>query len=543
MAISVRITGTGAFAGSEANIGEYNVSEESTPIVASDTSGAVGGFSFSAVDDPSRLGSMLLYNSAVSLTDGSRGETQGVIDDITSRDGIASVSVVSRLGSLVVDKTALLVNSNFDTAIRYYLSLGGIVDDVAVDSTLVDIPILAPGWTGDLWTKIKELCVYVGAEIALVKGDVVIRPVRGRRALEVNNVNTSWKVTRASLAREVEVFYYDSEYISDGLVYPYGGWTPDVPIYSVDAGETLTVNIPIDVSLSDLEAPVVQDSVTRTYEASSVYCVAGNDGFAIPAAMWTDYGGTLTATIGEDGQSIDLTVYGPTGIISRYAPYRIAMSSGPGDYYSSLRLVGTGVGYNKQSIIVPTGADPEQISRDVGVSVDFPFVRDVNEAYDLALDLTAKWASPERTIQLEKTDVRQPGETDNNFDFATFADFDATYAGQTFGEFDMDWIGATFADFDAYWYSLVQDDFDFQVFGNAGGARIQYRRAMYRIRTASIGQSNVSITAESDTTFEDFDGAAEDMTFEDFDELYAGLTFEDFSLIPMAQVGAEYDRY
>lgn len=542
MAVEVEILGTGTFAGAASNVGGYTVSEDSTPVVASDTSGAVGEVQFTAVDDSARLGTMLLYNTPVLLKDGDRGQITGVVNDLSGRDGSLTVSGRSRLGTLVADKAATYVNGTFDQAIRYYLSLGGVLDDVAVDASLASIPVIAPGWSGDLWTRIKELCVFAGAEITVIRDNVVVRPVRGRDALEINNIDMGWSVSKSDLAREVEVFYYNSKYLDDALVYPYGGWTPEVTVYSVDAGEVEKINLPVDVTLSEIVPPVAVDFVDRMHSSTSVYSVSGNDGFRIPASMWAAYGGKLTAKIGEDGHSIDIEITGATGVIEKYAPYRIAVSAGPSDYYSSLRIVGTGVGFDRQSIRVPTGADPSQISRDTGVSVDFPFVSTVRQAYDIALDVTAAWSSPERKISVTKADINRPGETSEQYDYATFEDFDALHAGDTFAQFDVDWAGDKFSDFDQYWYEKVQDDFDFQVFGNAAGSRIQFRRNKYRIRQATITESQVRYNAEVDTTFGDFDASATGMTFAQFDTMYSGLTFEEFGLIPLANVLPEYDR-
>lgn len=545
MAVEVEITGNGRYAGARSAIESYTVVEESTPVEASDSSGATGQISFNAVEDPTRLGSVLLLNDDVKLTDGDRGETTGKINSLNSNDGVLSITADSRLGRLVIDATAAPQSGTFGSVLTYYLSLGGITTGIAIDASLTNKPVVIQGWTGDLWTKIKELCVYAGAEISLVKGNVVARPVRGRRALEINNSTENWSVSNIDLAQTVEIFYYDSQLKTDQLVYPKDGWNEDVTVYTVDANQTLEVNIPVDVSITSLVQPSVQLNVSRYYDATSVYSVAGNDGLPIVPAQWIADGGKLNVAIGEDGKSIDLTVTGAGGGTSRYAPYRIAMSAGPSDYYSSLRIVGTGVHFAQKSVTMLTGADAAQTSRKVGVSVDNMHVRTLSDALNLGMDVAGKWAAPQRTISISKADITRPGESSEDLDFATFGEFDAyaaTNGYTTFAQFDAAWAGETFEDFDDYWYSLVEDSFDYQVFGNANGARVQWRRNMYRIRSATITDSSVQYTAEVDTTFSDFDASATGMTFADFDAMYAGLTFSDFALIPLANVKPEYDR-
>lgn len=545
MAIEVEVIGNGTYAGAKSNIGEYSVSEESTPVEASDSSGGTGQITFTAIDDPSRFGSILLLNDTIKLIDGDRGDTEGKINALTSNDRILNVTADSRLGRLVIDTTAEPVHGTFNTAILYYLSLGGITDNIAVDASLTAIPVLAQGWTGDLWTKIKELCVIAGAEITLIKGNVVVRPMRENRALEVNNVSESWSVQNIDLAKSVEILYYDSEWKTGSLIYPKGGWNEDVTIYSVDAGQTVEVNIPVDVSIESLQQPSLQTFVARDHTSSSVYSVSGNDGLPIQPAQWEAEGGSLSVAIGEDGKSIDLTIRGASGAAARYAPFRIAVSSGPGDYYSSLRIVGTGLHFNQQSLVVPTSVDDASTSRDVGVTVDNIFVKDYKAALDASIDVTARWSAPQRTLNISKASINQPNDTGQNFDYATFEEFDDYAAANgivTFANFDTAWSGQKFSDFDEYWYEQVANEFRFQVFGNANGARVQFRRAMYRIRSINVTPIGVDYTAEADTTFADFDVSASGKTFAQFDASFAGLTFNDFALIPLMEVRSEYDR-
>lgn len=551
MAVEVEIIGNGHYAGSKSNVTDYTVNEESTPVQASDTSGGVGQITFTAVDDPSRFGSVLLLNDDVKLTDGDRGEVTGRINSLSGNNGSVSVTADSLLGRLVVDRTAVGKSGALASVLQYYIeTLGGIPwSNVAVDSSLVSVPVKTLGWSGNLWTKIKELLVTVGAEISLVRGVVTIRTLRTRRALEINNASESWAVGNTDMARRVEVYYYNTARIVDGLIYPAGGWNEDVTVYTIDAGQTTTVNIPIDVWLDDvpLGQPTCVMSVSKEYSATSVYAIAGNDGLPIVPAQWAADGGSVTVARGADGKSIDVTVRGASGATAKYAPYRIAMSAGDSNYYSSLRLVGSGIGFKQESIVLPTAVSDADSPRDVGVTVDNIAVATRDQALDLAINVAAAWAAPKRTITISKADINRPGSSDPDYDYATFGEFD-TYAATngitTFTQFNTAWSGKTFKQFDDYWYNLVKNDFSFQVFGNVAGARVQWRRAMYRIRSDSVTATGVEYTAEADTIISDFDESASQtaMTFSSFDASYAGLSFNDFALIPLPNVRPEYDR-
>lgn len=539
MAVEVTITGNGVYAGSKSNISNYSVTEESTPVEASDSSGGTGQITFSVVEDAARLGSMLLLNDEITLTDGSRGLTKGTVNSLTSNDSIVSLTADSLLGRLVIDTQAGPVNGTFADAITYYLSLAGITDNISISSGLSSTPVVAQGWKGDLWTKVKELCVIFGAEISLVRDSVVLRPIRQIRALELNNGTESWAISNTDLAKNVNINYYDSTYIASGLVYPKGGWNEDVTVYTVDAGQTLKVSIPVDVSITSLNQPVCVSSVAKNYTATSVYAVAGNDGLPITPAQWNGTGGRLSVAIGKDGKSIDLTIKGATGSTAAYAPYRIAVSAGPSDYYSSLRIVGSGVHYEQKTLTVPTGAGDELTSRDIGVTVDNIFVNTYEDALNTASNVTGRWSSPIREITITKADINKPGETKQNYAAATFSEFDDYASGvgiTTFSLFDTIWFGETFAEFDQFWYDQVENEFDFQVFGNANGARVRWRNAMYRIRNVSITPDSVTYTAQADTTFDDFDEYAGTITFNDFDAEFSGMTFSDFAIIPLLNV-------
>lgn len=506
MSVEVAVTGNGRYAGSRSSVGDYTVLEESTAIEASDSSGGTGQISFSAIDDPSRTGSMLLLNDTVELTDGARGMTQGKINDIQGVNGAVAITADSRLGRLVIDATSPGVNGTFGDAVFQYLALGGITDNIAIDSTLSTIPVVIPGWTGDLWRKINDLMVAYGAEIALVRAQVVVRKVRTRKALEINNISPTWRALNSEVAQNVEVAYYNTQYCTNALVYPQGGWNDSVTVYTVEAGQTLSVNIPVNITLKSLIQPNVVDLVSQLYAGpSSMYSVIGSDGTAILATEWTAGGGSIRVAIGKDGKSIDATIQGAQGSISQYSPFRIAVNRGVNDYYSSLRISGTGIFYDRKTVVVPTGADANLTSREVGATVDNVHVQTEGQARSLALDVASRWASPRRTLSLKKVNVNKLRDTQQNFDAATFQDFDTQYPSLLFSDFDTLFAGKTFAQFDQAYYDSVNTQYDFQVFGNANGSRFQWRRNMYRIRSARITAGEVDLESEVDTTIGDFD--------------------------------------
>src|SRR5690606_16632030 len=108
--------------------------------------------------------------------------------------------------------------------------------------------------------------------------------------------------------------------------------------------------------------------VAENYESSSVYTVVGKDGLPIPVDQWVDGGGKVSVEIAEDTRSIILTVTGMAE--TEYAPYRLALGSGDSTFYSTLRLVGTGVVFDNKTLTMETSVDPDRVSQEGAPLID-----------------------------------------------------------------------------------------------------------------------------------------------------------------------------
>lgn len=537
MAIEVEVQGNGRFAGHRSNLISYSSVEDSTPLDPADTSGQTGTLSFGAVEDPGPSGSILLLNDTVILTDTGSGTTRGVVNMVNVSDGVSNITADSRLGILNVTGyippfTGILVD-----AVWTILSQAGIDSGIVVSADIANIPVTVRGGTYNYWLLLKELASGTGmVEHSLVSGNFVTRGIREREAFTGKIAEQSWSVGNVELAQYVEVAYYNYRELVGELVYPYGGWNEDVQVLQADSGQTITTNIPVDVSLTALSQPVVQDFVPRDYIGPpSVYSVTGNDGLPILASQWTASGGKLSVAIGADGQSIDVTITGAR--IPSLAPFQIAVASGPSDLYSTLRIVGSGLGFERKILRVPTGAPAEKTAQEVGATVDNPWVNTINDAYSAALRAAGGLAAPRQTVTITATVINRSGSS-GSYAYPTFADFSDQYPTETFADFDAEWAGQTFEDFNQYEFSLVQNDFENQVFGNVSGSRLLFRNAYYRIRNATVTQDGIiTATAERDTIFSDFNDTYSGMTFQDFNDLMEsvtpGMKFEDYAVVPL----------
>ena len=540
MAIEVEITGTGGFAGHKSNITSYSYSEESTPIFPGDSSGGTGELSINAMESPDDT--ILLYGNGLEVSDSFAGRVTGFINSVSVSDSLASISGRARLGLLNTPATVTGGATTLGAFIEDLLAAGSIDTDIRIDPSIDDTPIIAPTVTGDLWVLLKDLCTAYQFEVAQIQNGVIIRPLRQREIDPLNLEAQSWSVREGQLAQRVEVAYFNYDTITDKMVYPLGGWNADVQVYQVDAGQTLVIDIPVNAYLTSVEQPSPQLSVDRDYSGpDSVYAIAGNDGLPVPVAQWTDGGGSVTVALKENGTVIEATLVGAN--IPNLAPFRLAVSSGPSDFYSALRIMGSGVTFERQTVTVGTGLTAVEAPTEVGITIENPFISTRNEAIAAGTRARVPYSLPRRTYSITARRVNRQAIDGGTVIYPSFQEYNATLIpGLTFGGWNAIYAGDTFQDFTDEQFALVADEFENQAFGNIGGSRVRYRDTYYRVRQATSTQDNVSLTAEADTLVEDFNQIWPFDSFAEFNAEFSGLRFGDFSLVPLRRQEPVYTR-
>ncbi len=537
MAVEVSVTGVGGYHGAKSNITGYSSVEESTPIDPSDSSGGTGVLTFSAVEDPATRGSVLLLNNNVTLTDGIRGLTSGTVNSVAVDDGLLRASADSRINQLVMETQVAPFIGTLSDAFSYYMSLAGINSNVFVDPSIASRQVRYQGFSGNLWTHLKEICTVQQVEISLVSNNIVLRPIRQFIANTTSSVTRSWSVGNGDISQFVDVNYYNNASRTDTLVYPDGGWNEGMmnPTgFQVGPSERVFYDIPINASLTSVQQPVPADHVDIDYTGSSVYAVVGKDGKPVSALDWTAGGGSVSVFILEDTTTLRVRIVG-SGSGSR-GPFRIS-TRGTGDqYFNSLRIVGTGVFFNKQTIRIPTGAPAAKTATLVGATIDNTKISSLAQAYNVGSIAAGHWSGSVQEISGTTTVMNRPND-DGAIVYPTFAFFNSTWPNpNTFANFDTAWSGNTFANFTAYYFSIVERDFDNQIFGNINGARVPYRDSMYRIRSATVTEGDIQWSAERDATFGDFSDVWNGSeTFATFDTYATGLRFDDFALISLGR--------
>lgn len=520
------------------NSADYSVTEDATPLDPSDSSGGVGTFSFGISD----AGTYPAFRGRVaSLADGAQGTTTGTVSGFSSDSTTITVNADSRLIALNVIRTAQPYSGTVGGALNYYFGLVNLTTGILIDSAVASTPVVVPGWNGNVWDKIRQFAAVYQFEVSLVSNNIVARAPRQRIAQNYRDAQVQYGIANTNIARAVEVYYYQSAQRNGALAYPLGGWSAAVQPLQVNAGETLTTTLPLApsqgatgliASLSSVTQPACVDSVDRYYTAASVYCVAGNDGLPIPAAQWVAGGGSISVTISPDTRSLVVTITGSAD--TKYAPYRIGMSSGTSNFYSSLRILGSGVFGNKVLARFDTGNTIDQAPTEIGATIDSEFVVSYLDAVRVGRAAVARYCGPSHTITVQTTGINKVGDP-GSLAYPTMGQFnvDPDFAGKTMAQFNSRFSGWTMKQFNDYEFAKVANNFENQAFGNVAGARVLWRNGYFRIRNATIGPGSVSYTAERDTTMADFNTAAAGMTMAQFNALHAGETMGDFNAAPL----------
>lgn len=410
-----------------------------------------------------------------------------------------------------------------------------------------------PGYEGDAWVYVKQLCSAYEVEVTVIRDYIVIRPTRQRLIDNSNLIDKSWQVQDIELAQTFDVAYYNYVARTDYLVYPEGGWNSEVQVYQVAANETTEFELDLEFFLTSVQQPTVNDTVSKTYDTASVYSVSGNDNLPVTAAFWTDYGGDMSFEILGDGSRVKVTITGPS--YEALSPYTIGISDGSTSY-STLRIVGTGMDFNRLLYTEKTGLAAGDTPTVKGTEIDNPAIDTLEHAKRYALFARRLYSLPTQTYSTSSnTFDRLEGSIPSIF-YPTFDDFDDSLpTGYTFANFNADYASLTFDEFTVALGNEVP-----QGFGEVAGARIQLDDAMYRVRSSTITPDIVSIEAEYDTLFSDLDdvyGAVQwssleaawtgvgstwadiavldlpQLTFSDFNTTFGEVNFKDYALMPL----------
>jgi hypothetical protein len=492
--------GTAPFPGVFANprsIADYSITEDTTPLLPSDSSGSTGSATIAA-----RAGAQAKYSGRrrVELKDKKYGTFTGTVARPTVADEQVSVVADGPFVQLAIDARLQPVDGYIGDAVRQWLIDCGIeLGRIQVHPALQTDPYRRsfPGYSGDAWYGLKQLCAAFDIEIIAREGNVIIQPIRQATLAPTKvPIGETW-ATRSGLAGQfVEVWNYNTRVMSTPeLIYPPAkmnentqtvgrdGWRNDVEVLTVSSGEVLEFDVQLNAYLTSVEQPVCVEWVDSDYDESSVYTVMGNDNVeTLDPAVWTAKGGNITVSIDEDDSSIlHIRVSAGRNEYS-LSPFRIAMSSG--NFYSTLRIRGTGVRFQKELYRVPTGQTEDDTPNEVAITVDNPYVCTVEDTNRMIVKALIASSMVLPTLSLSAARLMPRG----------------------------------------------------QGFGQVPGRRILRADGNFRARSTSITPGQVSVSGDADTTFGDFNSRWSGRTFGAYNAARGHRSFRDHTIAPLGDV-------
>ncbi|MDF2506264.1 MAG: hypothetical protein K0Q52_123 [Microbacterium sp.] len=513
----------------------YSVVEASTPLSVDDSTGQVGSFTMALPTGSDARTHLLMQGAPVRLADTRNGFTVGTLQGVgqTADTHLTALTSLSRLADLnIYYVTAAPFAGTLGAAFAYYFSLAGITSGFRIEPAIANKQVAIIGWSGELWFHLKSLAAAHMAEISLVSGSIIVRPVRQREAIPGRDTARARALPGTQLARAIEVYHYETEEIFDRLVYPIGGWSTEAPILSVNAGEVTEQTLEIEGSLTSVRQPQFRASVGPQYDAESVYTIVGDDGLPVTEAAWKAGGGYLEVSIAEDTQSLILRARGATGVgnLNKEAikVFSIAMASNSGsNSYSSLRILGSGIAFRKTKYTIPTGVAPQRTSQEVGITVDNPFLTSIGDVYAAGNRVARRYSGRALGLSGSVTAINQIGDR-GVAKLPTVREVQATFEGLTNAQVEAHPInaGKTNAQIREFWLSTMQGEYENQTFGNVGGARVwdEGSRRFYRIRNATTTPDGISFDAEDDLTNADMQARLQGLTNAQVTALFAGKT-------------------
>ena len=490
-----------AIASTENNT-SWSVTEDATPLLPNNTSAGATAVSLGVAefDGSERIGGAygILHNNNTIVA-------SGQISNPSGSAGVVSISALSELANLNVIRLIAPYQGTVAGYCTQLLQQFGIAKQIVVDPTIGAQNVALPGFDDNVQTKFNEFCAVWGLEVADKNDTIYIRPIR-QGALDTSlDTQPAWSSDDSQLAPSVSVVCHNSAWFNNALIYPPAsfdsstgtttpaGWNSSSTVLTVDAGSTAVYTVPILGTLTAVEQPTCVASVGPNDGANgSVYTVIGQggeingpDGNPTPASVqtltpsvWTAKGGSVSVAVGPDGASIVITITSGSNDAS-LAPFAIAMNSGSGTTYSSLRIRGTGVLETPATYTYPTGLTADQAPTNSSVSIDSPFITNKAIADRIGAAAVAASCSPQISVT---------------------------------GSLGKANLGI----------------------GDVAGSRFQFRDQMVRVSTVTTSDGGVTFTALQDTLISDLDAVWSNMTFDEFDAVWSDQTFWEFAAAPLS---------
>lgn len=493
---AVPVTGSGAIVpGSEIS---YSYSEDVSSLEPSTIKGGNGQITLNAIaadeDSGFRAHPRLLINNIMRLEDEDHGDIEFQVRKVNVNNRLVVITGETVEARMNVERVAQPVGgpgATLKDAIVYYC---GLVDVFPVfEDDLSDIldnhQVNYIGWRGNVWEYLKALCAGTSASTTAdipMEMVVDVDTLKFRIAKTVNknftkNANAiSVDVDSFDTSQAVSINYYKTEYKQNGIVREDSdadrlvGFTPGVSIQDqmqVEAGETIVKRFKINASLSSVNQPVAVASISMIPYTGTTgeYVVVGTDDLPIQPTQWLDQGGSLTVSLTENPNEIEIRVTAPEATQLQQAgdpnafslaPYKIGVESAGGVTYPALYITGTGVFFERKVKTFLTGASEQYTTELQATEIDNVFITNqqdlssrgvaaaqalcgpavrisIANPADLGFkdSLGAMTEHSRQKYRIESVSFSQTGATLTGLSAVSFADFNDIWSGKTFAQF------------------------------------------------------------------------------------------------------------
>lgn len=481
MAVSVYI----ANATTIGDVASWSLAETGTPARVADTSGGASQLSVRAVATED---SLMSSGRLITLSSSSRGNWTGTVIspnvtglslDLTARDMIDKLDV-NRVARPIFNQS---YTRTLADAIFYYCyelcKLEG--DAVAVDPSMYNYYVTIPGWEGNVWVRLKEMCAVYGYEISVQLGVLTFRRSRQKMLPVFTDYQTpSITIDASSYANNIEIVSRRNTAAINSQFYPPKSMKrADIPVLTVGANEVVSQIVTLDGSMSSIKQPVAKDTVPANYGGNdSHYTVMGNDNLPVKAKFWTDFGGRVDVRLTDMPNEIEIIVTGPNN--AAYAPYSLGVSDGQ-NRYNTLSIAGDGVLTTQETVRYPTGVPEGLTETEVGITIDSPFIGNLHQEYTAAMGAAALYGNPKGSLSTTQ-----------------------------------------------YTQAITGTDI-----GNVTGNRFAYRNNIYRVDSATTTNASVATVASFDATDDDFKALWANRTDLDFSNIYGFWSSRDMIVEPL----------
>lgn len=264
---------------------------------------------------------------------------------------------------------------------------------------LAKMPDFVPGFTANVWDKLREFCSILDLDVDYVQG-VLRVTARDAKRLRTNDTfipakpvyksNLSEQVQDREGARSIEVKYYERQPGADHFDVMFKADS----VYTLEKGETVIEKVQTPNTFIFLNQPIPVAGVPVPYTSSfGSYVVTGADGYIVDPVWWQNNGGSITVRSTEVSGEIEITMQAPT-IDTVRAPYRI--SEGVADR-PALYIVGYGLALKEPTTIkILTGNS--RAAQDVGATLDSQFITKQLIGWNAGHRLAESYGTGEATI-------------------------------------------------------------------------------------------------------------------------------------------------